>query len=115
MTFQSNAPGSGGGGSSGVSSFNTRTGAVVATTGDYTAAEVTGAVRKSAGNIGDGSTNPITYTHSLGTTDITVAVFETASPLEMVMPTIAIVDTNDITLSFSVAPTSGQYRVVVTG
>lgn len=37
-------PSAGGGGSSGVSSFNGRTGAVVPTSGDYTAAEVTNAL-----------------------------------------------------------------------
>ena len=106
----------GGGGSSGVSSFNGRTGAVVPTAGDYTVAEVTGAVGEYVGTItGDASTTVFTVTHNLGTVDLAgVSVWEAASPTEQVFPTIATNGINAVTATFSAAPASGVvYNVIV--
>lgn len=74
-----------------------------------------GATGKYASNIGDGSTTTFTITHNLNTMDITVLVRETASPYNQVITDMQIVDANSIKLLFATAPTSGQYRVIVTG
>lgn len=74
-----------------------------------------GAVGKYATNVGDGTSTTITVTHNLNTTDVTVSLRETASPYNGVITDWQIVDANNIKLLFATAPTSGQYRVVVTG
>ncbi|MGN9161209.1 hypothetical protein [Clostridium sulfidigenes] len=70
---------------------------------------------KYAVNIGNGAATTITVTHNLGTTDVTVSIREVASPYNAVLTDWQIVDANNIKLLFAVAPTSGQYRVVVIG
>lgn len=71
--------------------------------------------RKYAANIGNGTATTITVTHNLNTTDITVTLREVATPYNVVITDIQIVDVNNIKLLFSVAPTANQYRVVVIG
>lgn len=71
--------------------------------------------KKYAATIGDGTATTITVTHNLNTTDITVTLRETATPYNVVISDIQIVDANSIKILFAVAPTSAQYRVVVTG
>lgn len=71
--------------------------------------------RKYAANIGNGIATTITVTHNLNTTDITVTLKEVATPYNIVITDIQIVDANNIKLLFSAAPTSNQYRVVVIG
>lgn len=73
------------------------------------------AVRKYAADIGNGSATSITVTHNLGTTDVTVAVYDKSSPYGEVVCDVNHTSANTITLIFSVAPTSNQYRVVVHG
>jgi hypothetical protein len=70
-------------------------------------------VRKYATSIGDGSATSYTITHSLGTRDVTVAVYDNSSPYAEVLCDINHATTNTITALFTVAPTSNQYRVVV--
>jgi hypothetical protein len=72
------------------------------------------AVRKFAQNIGNGSSTSIAVSHNLGTRDITVAVYDSATFAE-VIPDITHTDTNTVTLVFAVAPASNAYRVVVHG
>ena len=72
-------------------------------------------VRKYAANVGDGSATSYTITHSLATRDVTVALYEAASPYAEVLADVEHATTNTITVSFSVAPTSDQFRVVVHG
>ncbi|WP_460293801.1 hypothetical protein [Clostridium tertium] len=71
--------------------------------------------RKYAANIGNGTATTITVTHNLNTTDITVALREVATPYNLVITDIQIIDANNIKLLFAVAPTANQYRVVVIG
>lgn len=73
------------------------------------------AVRKYAAAIGDGSTVNIVVTHNLGTQDVTVGVYLASGTFEEVLADIEHTSTNTITVKFAVAPTSGQYRVVVHG
>jgi hypothetical protein len=70
-------------------------------------------VSKYAANVGDGSATSYTITHNLGTRDVIVAVYEAGSPYAEVVCDVAHATTNTVTLAFSVAPTSNQYRVVI--
>jgi hypothetical protein len=56
-----------------------------------------------------------TVHHMLGTTDLTVQVFEVSSPFAQVETDVKVTDAMTITVDFAVAPTSGQYKVVVVG
>lgn len=71
------------------------------------------AVRKYSTDVGDGSNTSITVTHNLGTRDVIVSVYDNSSPYAEVICDVAHSTTSAITLAFSVAPTSNQYRVVV--
>lgn len=73
------------------------------------------AVRKYAANVGDGVATSYVITHSLNTKDVTVAVYDNSSPYAEVVCDVQHTSTSAITLLFSVAPTSNQYRVVVHG
>jgi hypothetical protein len=72
-------------------------------------------VRKFNANVGDGSATSYTITHNLGTRDVQVTVYDASSPYAEVICDVNHATTNTITLLFSVAPTSNQYRVVVQG
>jgi hypothetical protein len=70
-------------------------------------------VTKYAANVGDGSATSYTITHNLGTRDVIVSVYEASGSYAEVICDVNHATTNTITLLFSVAPTSNQYRVVV--
>lgn len=70
---------------------------------------------KFAASVGNGSATAIAVTHSLGTTDVIVQVKEVAGGLAVVYPEIVITDANNVTVTFTVAPTTNQYRVIVIG
>lgn len=72
-------------------------------------------VRKYAASIGDGTNTSYTVTHNLGTKDVTVALYDNSSPYAEVVADIQHTSTTAITVVFSAAPTSNQYRVVVHG
>jgi hypothetical protein len=72
-------------------------------------------VRKYAANVGDGSATSYTITHSLNTKDVQVTVYDNSSPYAEVICDVQHTSTSAVTLLFSVAPTSNQYRVVVQG
>jgi len=71
------------------------------------------AVRKYATNVGDGVATSYTITHNLGTRDVIVSVYDNSSPYGEVICDVNHTSTTAVTLLFSVAPTSNQYRVVV--
>lgn len=71
------------------------------------------AVRKYAANVGDGVATSYTISHNLGTKDVIVSVYDNSSPYAEVICDVQHTSTTAITLLFSVAPTSNQYRVVV--
>jgi hypothetical protein len=64
--------------------------------------------------IGDGSNTAYTITHNLGTRDVVVQVFD-ASTYETVVTDVVRTNTNSVTVTFSVAPDSNAFKVVVTG
>jgi hypothetical protein len=70
-------------------------------------------VTKYAANVGDGTNTSYTITHNLGTRDVVVTTYDNSSPYAEVICDVQHSTTNAITLLFSVAPTSNQYRVVV--
>lgn len=69
---------------------------------------------KFAGNVGDGASTSIVVTHSLGTTDVIVMVYDLSSK-DVVECDVDITSTTTITLIFAVAPASNAYRVIVVG
>ena len=74
-------------------------------------------VRKFASDITTTESAPFTFTatHNLGTRDVTVQVFATASPYNQIECDVDHTSTSVVTLTFAAAPTAGQYRVVITG
>lgn len=75
----------------------------------------TGIVAKYATDVGDGAATAYVITHSLNTRDALVQVHESATPWAVVEPDIEMTSVNTVTLRFTVAPTSNQYRVTVVG
>lgn len=73
-----------------------------------------GFMTRYATTFGDGSAVDYTITHSLGTQDVHVSVYEVSSTI-IVIPDMEVTGANTITLRFAVAPTTNQYRVVVIG
>ena len=73
-----------------------------------------GFMTRYATTFGDGSAVDYTITHSLGTQDVHVSVYEVSSTI-MVIPDMEVTGSNTVTLRFAVAPTTNQYRVVVIG
>jgi hypothetical protein len=72
--------------------------------------------RSVAALTGDDSTAAFTVTHSLGTRDIDVTVYQSASPYSEVEVDIAHATTNTVTITFITAPATGtDYRAVVIG
>ena len=74
-------------------------------------------VRKYKSDITTTVSAPYTFTatHNLGTRDVTVAVYATASPYGEVEVDVDHTSVNVVTLTFAAAPTAGAYRVVITG
>lgn len=63
---------------------------------------------------GNGSTKEFTVTHSLGTRDVVVNLYENTSPYQQVWADIKMTSTSQVTVSFAEAPASGvSYRIVI--
>lgn len=71
--------------------------------------------RKLAFSIGDASATSYTVNHGLLTRDVTVQIFDNASPYAQVEADVEHTDSSNVTIKFATAPTSNQYRVVVVG
>lgn len=95
--------------------FSAVAGTGISVSGSGIAINTAVVVTKYAANVGDGSNTSYTITHNLGTRDVTVAVYDNSSPYAEVICDVQHTSTTAITLLFSVAPTSNQYRVVVQG
>ena len=70
--------------------------------------------RKYADTLGASATS-YTITHNLGTTDVTVQIFEAASPFAQVEADVKRTSSNTVTVDFAIAPSAGEYKVVVVG
>lgn len=78
------------------------------------AATGAGTVAKFATSIGNGALTTFTITHNLGSLDVTCTIYAISSGEEVIADVIH-ATTNTLTVNFAVAPTTNQYRVVVTG
>ena len=72
-------------------------------------------MHKYATNIGDTAATSFTITHNLNSRDVTVSVHEVATPYGFVQADVAATTVNTVTVTVATAPTTDQYRVVVTG
>lgn len=73
------------------------------------------APKRYSANFGDGTNTSYTITHNLSTRDVTVAVYRNSGNYDEVLCDVQHTSTTALTLVFSTAPTSNQYRVVVVG
>jgi hypothetical protein len=87
----------------------------ISVSGSGIAIDTSVVVTKYAANVGDGTNTSYTVTHNLGTKDVIVSLYDNSSPYAEVVADIQHTSTTAITLVFSTAPTSNQYRVVVHG
>jgi hypothetical protein len=83
--------------------------------GDGSWATVPASLAKYSATVGDGSSTTLTVTHNLGSRNVIVQVFLTASPYEEVEVGVERYDANTVKLYFASAPASGAYTVVVIG
>lgn len=97
------------------STLNVGAGTGISVGADTVGIDTAVVARKYATLIGDGSSTSIAVTHSLGNQWVTVQVFQAGSPFALVMPAIELTDANNCTIKFNAAPSSNQYKVVVTG
>jgi len=74
----------------------------------------TGLAKRFSQSVGDGSSATITVTHNLGTRDVNVTLFDSAS-YEEVLADVTHATINTVVLTFGTAPATGSYRVVVVG
>lgn len=81
-------------------------------TGGVIAIDTAVVARKVAATVGDGTATTITVTHNLNTKDVSVSVREVSSDAGVLCDWVAN-GVNTVQLTFSTAPTVGQYRVVV--
>lgn len=70
--------------------------------------------RKVSAAIGDGTSTTLTVTHNLATQDLAVSVYETATRTGVIADWVAN-GANTVQLTFGIAPTTGQFRVLVVG
>ena len=67
-----------------------------------------------AQSVGNASATSFTITHGLGTRDVSVQVYDMSS-YDTVIADVVRTDTDTCTVSFSTAPASNAYRVVLVG
>jgi hypothetical protein len=70
--------------------------------------------RKVSKTIGDGSSTSFTVQHGFGTREVMIQVYDAATYDTVIADTVR-TDTNNVTVAFSVAPSSNAYVVVVIG
>jgi len=96
------------------STFSVVPGAGIIADGTSTRIDPSVVSRKFASNVGNGSLTSIAVVHNLGTRDVIVAIYDSAT-FEEVDCDIVRTDANTVTLGFATAPASGAYRCVVQG
>lgn len=95
--------------------FNVGAGTGITVNANDVAIDTGVVVRKYAADLGNGSATSFTITHNLGTRDVTVGIYEPAASYAEVMADVEHSTTNTITVKFTTAPTTDQFRVVVHG
>jgi hypothetical protein len=76
--------------------------------------DLTGLTHKVSASVGNTSATSFAISHNLGTRDVQVQVFDNAT-YDTVECDVVRTDTNTVTVSFTTAPTTNAYRVVVVG
>lgn len=71
--------------------------------------------QKVAFDVGDASATSFVLTHNLNTRDVVVQVAEKGTPYGVVLADVEMTTANTITVGFSVAPSTDQYRVTIIG
>ena len=71
--------------------------------------------RKYAQAFGDGAATSFAIPHSLGTQDVVVSVYTNSGVFDEVFCDVQHTNANTVTLLFSVAPTTNQFRVAIVG
>ncbi|PSR54127.1 head decoration protein [Adhaeribacter arboris] len=94
-------------------SYTQSTGIIIS--GSTIAVDTAVVARKAAATIGNGTNTSFTVNHALNTTDVLVQVWETGGSKELVLVDAAVVDANNVSITFATAPASSAYRVVVQG
>lgn len=74
-----------------------------------------GRIRKASQSIGDGSATSFNIDHNFNTRAVTVEVFRNSGNFDTVLVDVTRPTVNRVTLTFSVAPASNAFNVVVTG
>jgi hypothetical protein len=70
--------------------------------------------KKASANVGNGSATSFAITHNLNSRDVVVNVYDNGT-YDTVETDVTRTDANTVTVSFTVAPTSNAYRVVIIG
>ncbi len=92
--------------------FNVGAGTGISVAADSVAIDTAVVVRKFAASVGNNAGTSFAVTHSLGTRDVTVMVYDNAT-FKQVFCDVTMTDTNNVTVAFAVAPTTNQFRVVI--
>jgi|TARA_B100001287_G_scaffold61068_1_gene49107 hypothetical protein len=69
-------------------------------------------LKKFSASIGDGSNTSYTVNHALGSRDVIVQLYDNSS-YDTVMADVVRTDTNNVTISFTVAPSTNDIRVLI--
>jgi uncharacterized protein DUF5907 len=80
---------------------------------DDVAVDTAVVTRKYVANVGDGAATSYVLTHNLGTRDVWLSLHEAATPYAVAYPDWEATSTTQVTVYFSTAPTSAQYRALV--
>lgn len=94
--------------------FNVGQGTGIVVAADTVSIDTAVVVRKFAANVGNGSLTSLTVTHNLNTLDVQVEVVLVATG-ETVLTDVTRTGVNAVDVIFAVAPTTNQYRVLVSG
>lgn len=73
-----------------------------------------GFTKKASADVGNGANTSFAITHSLGTRDVVVNIYDNSS-YDTVEADVVRTDANTVTVSFASAPSSNAYRVVIVG
>ena len=94
--------------------FNVGAGTGITVAADTVSVDTSLVARWKTGTLGDGSSTSIALNHALGNRNIICQIYD-ATTYAVVDCDIVLTDTNNVTVTFAVAPTSNQYRYAIVG